>query len=416
MSTNWSADMNVQLKTTPYFDDFLRYFEKASLQQRACNLGPTPHNAFPLGDALMERVTLYDVVERKYAGFSQIINDCFYGCGFDHPYDFQASAGLHSKERDWTRQIWMDARNHFDLEEWLYVFILHRVTGSGINYAKQPSGYHNTILMDEEFASSKNIDEMRARVLTYDKPMYTSVGYQFPKFPKPEMGLKRGGDWFLYSYAPRLAADLAAFLDSQPFQRLTFRQIGEFMFDWNKQNGLSAYRFQYAAVIADIADWFPSFVHLHSPFYYGTNAKECIKYLAEPASGCNEIEFLDAVMMLIYEKTGSVPYNAEDVCCDYIRWVENYVKPTNAYANVCLDTTWSSSEIHDHPRGRQRKMLELGLVKSFNGLKVHPSDHYILDLVGLKPEVYKKMVADGSKGGYVGRPLSFQAGLLSDFL
>ena len=34
----------------------------------------------------MENVELYDVVERKYAGFSQIVNDIFYQKTDDHPY------------------------------------------------------------------------------------------------------------------------------------------------------------------------------------------------------------------------------------------------------------------------------------------------------------------------------------------
>jgi hypothetical protein len=349
-------------------------------------------------------VTLYDVVERKYAGFSQVINDCFYGCGFDHPYDFQVKAGTMSKERESTRLGWMGKRSCFDLPEWLYVFILHRVTGSGIHYGKQPSGYHNTILTDEEFAGADSIEEMAVRVNTYPDPFYTSVGYQFPRFPKPPEGYKRAGDWFLTSYAPRLARDLAELLTNDP-EPLTIREIGDFMFKWNNENGLVQYRFQYAAVIADIADWFPDLVQRDSLFYYGTNAKECISYLAKKPYGTKTEDFLDQVMLKIYKDTGSVPYNAEDVCCDFIRYVENYVKPGHAYDHLDLDNLWNSSSINDHAFGRQKAMVDLGLVKSFKGIGVHPSDDYVLSRLGISVIEYQLMVMGNKK--HEGEPLSF---------
>ena len=101
---------------------------------------------------------------------------------------------------------------------------------------------------------------------------------------------------------------------------------------------------------------------------------------------------LDAVMKMIYEDLGSVPYNAEDVCCDFIRWVENYIRPGAHYDNVDRDTVWSSSTIKDHPCGRQKAMLELGLVKSFNTLNYHPSDLKVLESCDLSIDKYKNMV------------------------
>ena len=71
------------------------------------------------------------------------------------------------------------------------------------------------------------------------------------------------------------------------------------MFKWNTDRGLRAFRFQYAAFIADIADWFPEFVNRESPFYYGTNAKECVSYLAKKSTKMQEEVFLDSVMMSV---------------------------------------------------------------------------------------------------------------------
>jgi hypothetical protein len=334
----------------------------------------------------METIELYDVVERKFAGFGQILNDVFYGWSEDHPYWVKMDAGFHSKERKVVAKRW---KKKHDVKTWLYVFLLHRVTGSAINYAKIPSGYHNTLLFD--LHECDNIAEMVEVMRSYPKPFYTSVGYQFPAFPKPPEGYKRGGDYYLAEFAPRLVDELLPYLETKTH---TFREIGDWLFDWNVQNGLRKYRFQYAAFIADIADFFPEYVILESPFYYGSNTVECISYLAKPTSRMKKEDFLDAVMMKLYEDTGSLPYNCEDVCCDYTRWVENYLKPGGQYDHVDRDKVWNSSSIDDHPRGRQKMMLELGLIDSFNNLNKHPSDYCILEQNGISVEEYQRRVSE----------------------
>ena len=391
------------VNTTPYYDEFKYYFKLAKDQQDKSNLGHIPHKDSQLNDPLMETIELYDVVERKFAGFSQIVNDTFYGWSEDHPYWSRMEAGLYTKQRKEVATKWTNKRDTFGLPEWLYVFILHRVCGSAINYGTKPSGYHNTLLFD--LWQSDTIEEMCDQVRFANKTFYTSIGYQFPAFPKPpkpkveaaplfgiegDYVYKRGGDYFLCEFAPRLARDLATFLETSN-KKLDLREIGDWMFEWNKSNDLRVYRFQYAAIIADIADWFPEFVNTESMFYYGTNAVECIGYLADTPNGKGKKseEFLDSVMKLIYEETGSVPYNAEDVACDFIRWIENYVRPGADYADVNMDTLWNSSSIKDHPYGRQKAMLDLGLVETFNGIKNHPSDDTVLKAANVSLEDYK---------------------------
>jgi hypothetical protein len=88
------------IELTPYYDEFLRYYSLAKRQQELCNLGFTPHTDSGVYDDLMQRVTLYDVVERKYAGFSQIINDAFYGRSQSHPYYEHIKKGKATRERE----------------------------------------------------------------------------------------------------------------------------------------------------------------------------------------------------------------------------------------------------------------------------------------------------------------------------
>lgn len=382
------------IEPTKYYDEFLRYYQLAIEQQWKCNVsddepfGMIKHAESDMGDDLMEHVELYDVVERKYAGFSQIVNDVFYGWTEDHPYWKKMEAGMVTRQREQVAKDWTGKHADFSLPEWLYIFILHRVTGSAINYATKPSGYHNTILFN--LHQSKNIEEMVGLMRHYPAPFYTSVGYQFPAFPKPQKGYKKGGDYFLGEYAPRLAREMAEWLESGGKRDL--REIGEFMLEWNVKNGLRKYQFQYAAVVADIADWYPQYVNLESMFYYGTNAVECISYLAKPTQKMKKEDFLDAVMTKIYNDTGSVPYNAEDVCCDFIRYIESYVRPGPDYNHLDFDNLWPSHGIKDHPYGRQKAMLDLGLIDTFNGMSSHPSDDYVLKKAGWSVDDYKRKV------------------------
>ena len=376
------------METTEYYDEYLRYFTLANTQQEKCNLGTVAYLESRMGDDLLEHVELYDVVERKFAGFSQIMHDCYHGWTPSHPYWTKMERGIHSRYREVVAKNWTGKHSDFGLAEWLYVFIVHRVTGSGINYAVKPSGYHNSILFS--LHESKTIEDMVKIIKNYQFPFYTSVGYQFPQFPKPEGDYKKGGDYYLGEFAPRLARDLADFLEKGRGRDL--REIGSFMLNWNTRNGLKQYHFQYAAIVADIADWYPRYVNPRSPFYYGSNAKECISYLAINTQKKKQIDFLDDVMERIYEDTNSFPYNAEDVCCDFIRWVENFVKPGASYDHLDRDAIWSSCRIKDHPFGRQRAMLQLGLVDSFNNMNHHPSDSYVLDMNGMSVADYKRKV------------------------
>lgn len=379
----------MSIQTTEYYDEFLRYHKMAKIQQAECNLGGVPHLKGSVKDQLMRHVTLYDVVERKYAGFTQLILDMWYGDSKSHPYYgrfHDIRAPIVKNFRGW--------RAKRTLPEMLYVFMIHRLTGSAINYAKQPSGYHNTVL--PEFYQADTIERM-ARLFRYHPwPKYTSVGYQFPAFPKPGDGFLRGGDYFITLMVPTIVRELANWLERGVKKDL--REVGQWLFDWNARHGLRAYKFQYAAFIADIADFYPKYVNTMSPFYYGSNAVECIGYMAKPTGKLRGEKFLDTVMERAEKDTGYAAYNIEDQMCDCIRWVENYVRPGHSYSHINRDEIWSSHRIVDHPFGRQKPMLQLGLVKSFNQIDKHPSDDFVLAQAGWTIERYKQEVLTLMKG------------------
>lgn len=368
------------IQTTRYYEEFLRYSKMAAKQQAESNLGSKPHAKSSVRDDLMKHVKLYDVVERKYAGFTQLLLDIVYANTRQHPYYgnlHEIRAPITKNFSGWWKSITLPTQ--------LYVFLVHRITGSAINYAKSPSGYHNTVL--PEFYRGTTIKQLSKIMNEFPTPKYTSVGYQFPAFPKPIKGYERGGDYFMTEMMPDLAQKLAKFLTKGP--RKDLREVGEFMFQWNIDRGLRRYAFQYAAFISDLADFFPAFVNRESHFYYGSNAAECISYMAT-SDKLRGLNLLDAVMERAMADTGHVPYNLEDQMCDCIRWIENYIRPGADYDHLCRDSIWSSSKIVDHPFGRQKAMLDLKLVRSFNDINVHPSDDYILKKKNMTVEQYNE--------------------------
>lgn len=381
----------MRLQTNEYYEEFLRYYELAKDQQAKTNLGWQDPSTSTV-DPLMNNVYLYDVVERSLAGFSQIIHDCFYGKSKDHPYYNKMRNAPVWNERQTIIERWDEPRKHYGLTEWLYIFMVHRITGSAINYATIPSGYHNSILFD--LWQGNTIEQMAEIIRSYSKPMFTSCGYQIASFPKLPEDMKgkydKPGKYWMCEVLPPLIRKFTKFIEGK---KHTFRQMMEWLEKYSKDNGYRMYWFHYAAFLADIADWFPHLVHRDSMFFYGTNATECISYLAKRPKGMNQQDFLDKVMLMAENDTGGMAYNLEDVACDFIRWVENYVQPTKHYSHINLDMIWSTCNIKDHPKGRQEAMLRLGLVESFHDYGKHPSDFWVLDKHGISAEEYKRMVS-----------------------
>jgi hypothetical protein len=367
------------LNTTKYYDEFLRYAELSKWQHENCNLGSIPYEDTPFDDDLMKNVHLYDVCERKYAGFTQILLDMWYKTE-DHPYNHKMKPWRRELSEKYDRISW-------GVEEWVYVFFVHRLTGSGINYAKNASGYHNSILL--HLYECNSVQDMVDVIRTYTGPKFTSSGYQIAPFPKPQGNYTRGGDWFMCEVLPDLVDFFTNYFTSGP--KKNFRDMMKWLEDYNRARGFRVFWFQYAATLADIADFFPEFVNRESPFFYGKNAIECLNYLAEKPSGVSQLEFLDQIMERISKDTGALAYNAEDIACDSIRWIENYINPKGDYSHLDMDNVWSSHQIIDHPYGRQKPMIELGIINTFNGLG-HPSDDKILKDAGITIEEYKMKV------------------------
>ena len=372
----------IELQMTNYYTEFLKYYKIASWQQENCNLGNIKHADTPFDDDMFKTINSFDVVERKYSYLTALLVDMFYNVD-THPIKHKLT-----EERKAIIDSFNDVRTKWTLDDWLYIFFVHRLTGSGINYALKVNGYHNSILL--KFNECNNLDEMAKVIQEYNGPIFTSKGYQIAMFPKPQDGFTKGGIWFLVKVLPDLVRNFSKTLKLNQ----DFRNIFEWLKEYNIQKEFRVFKFLYVAVLGDIADFFPKYINKKSHFFYGTNAIECLSYMAKPIKGVPKLKLLDMIMDKIYEDTGAFPYNAEDSCCDCIRWIENNIDTSRDYSGIDLDKIWSSHNIIDHPYGRQKAMLELKLIDSFNSLQYHPSDDKILSLNNLTVDEYKQMVKE----------------------
>ena len=110
---------------------------------------------------------------------------------------------------------------------------------------------------------------------------------------------------------------------------------------------------------ADLADYYPEFIEADSHMYYGKNAKESMDMMANKVGRYKKDLFYDYVMEEASKRTGGAPRDLEDVMCDYIRYIENYIPSSKQGTYDHLDRTkvWNTSAITDHPKGRQKWML-----------------------------------------------------------
>jgi len=346
-----------KIKLTRYFYDFLDYYNKAKHIQEECNLGGLPYIG-SCGDDLMENVRIYDTVERKHAGFQNMIQDLWFGGRAPKYYKWPPK---HQKRND----SYNHQHDKWDKREWLWIFMFHRITGSGASF-ESDHGYRNTVV--PILAQLDSVEEMTAWVKHNTLlPMFTSIGNQIPMFPSKPLweqlnqsghDYKTPGKLWICECMWELVDDVWKFIYSilNTGRRAEIREIVDYMCEWNRARGIKRFHFQFTATAADLADYYPGLVDPNSHMYYGKNAKESMDLMAEKIGRYKKALFYDYVMEEAAVATGGAPMDLEDVMCDYIRYVENYI-PDNkqkTYAHLDRSKIWNSSSIADHPKGRQK--------------------------------------------------------------
>lgn len=292
------------LEKTPYYFDFVLYYERArALNLR--NIGQLPRDTI-CGDELQDNVTIYDTVWRRYAGFSKVLEQLYYG------------------PESWTqRKSKIAYRDKLDLYEWLYVCLVHRLTGSGASF-EDDHGYRNTAVI-EMVETREGMTQYRAFLGAYDKPMFTSIGNQIPPFNKPtKWGYDKGGREFLCEHAADLSFYIADLLTDYHEGLYGIQTMVDFVLDWMTNHGFKRYKFVLTCWVMDMAEYYPEHVDRDSHCYMGKNAYRSLDLMYNHP-GISKKEFYDIAMDDLCKTLDNAPFNMEDVLCDVVRYWQNYI-------------------------------------------------------------------------------------------
>lgn len=305
---------------TEFFKDFCNYYEKAShLQQR--NIGK--YMGMAINDPLMENVTIYDTVNRKYAGFSKALEDIH---------------GVRTR-KDLVR--YADYSQKLDSLQFHFIHLFHRFTGSGASFqptllpngTRNPNehGYYNNHV--EELAKLGDIEKMRSYIVENKRPMVTSVGNQPPSLKNGDPSKYRLAQQFYFdNYAEQFVRHYLTFVQNYHYEHnkpVGIKEAVDFSCDWHKARGFKQWHFVLTAFVMDTAEYYPELVDPASHCYYGAN---CIRgfdlmFQKEKGDAKKKDQWYEDCMTELCKAVGGRPYDVEDVVCDIIRyWVEHIPK------------------------------------------------------------------------------------------
>lgn len=312
----------MSLQPTAVYEEILRYTRMAAVLQDANISSPTGRDVtVPLvDDQLCQWVTIYDCVERRFAGFSNALQQVRLGSA--NPKQWQAAPEFDGVQ--------------MPLTAWLYVYLLHRVTGSGASFSAD-HGFRNSIVADAVRAYVRNdrMPDFVYNTMAAGRPIFTSIGNQIPPFAKPPPRYGRGSEWYVHETMLALIIDLNHKL--RAWQQAGDTPVGiktvvDWLSDWHRSSGIRRFLFVHTAFAMDLAEYHPHLVDPHSHCYFGANAKRCAALVFERARGMSTDSFHDAVIdrfrhdvKAMLPETPAFPMSLEDVLCDGIRWIRNYI-------------------------------------------------------------------------------------------
>lgn len=317
---------------THYLEDFLRYYARAKVLEDRNHRGGKRKTC---GDPLQDHVSIYDTVQRRFAGFSNVLRDLHGGSGRRDDADGQW--GRENPERLANTKKW-------SLETWLYVYGIHRMTGSGASFFPKSEGprrhgYCNVVV--PELADCVNIrgmvqvirDRAKAKI-----PMFSSFGNQPPPFPKPEDDYATGGVYFFCEVWPQFVE-----MVHEELQRLTgittISMFTDWMLELNRCNQLKAFKFAYTAFVMDIADWHPQLMPPSSQCYYGANCLVAMNAMFSENNRTKGGKFYHECMEALIPECSKIlgveaqPMDVEDCACDAVRYWSRFV-PRHGYAHL----------------------------------------------------------------------------------
>lgn len=321
-----------ELVPTPYFVEAIAYVDRAKKLQEASLKNSGRGGKVPnVGDPLMEAIPIYNTVRRRYAGFSNVLEQLWYAK--DAP-KFGAN-----QDRSFVLSLkpWRMTAKKRPMD-WLYICLAHRLTGSGASFEWDHGWRNNRI---SEMAMLPSIPDMANFLADFGSPIFTSIGNQIPPFPKC------GGREYLRTIAPELVMMTWAALQtwhSVRKQPVPIKDAVDMVLRFNKALGCKQFKFVLTAWVMDIAEYMPFHVDPNSDVYHGKNAIEAIEICFEV--NMKRQVLYDTATRLFADLSGTYPMDVEDASpgCDLVRWIENYV-PKKGFDHVREQGIYNGSSL-----------------------------------------------------------------------
>ena len=322
---------------TEFYYDFLEYYKKAKILQDR-NTGILPPDT-KSGDPIMDNVTIYDTVNRKYAGFSKALEDI-------HGVRCKTH---HKKYKDFSTQL--------DIREFHILHLFHRFTGSGASFrpifddngvrrADEHGYYNNKVEMYADLIQHEGLSKATTIMTQYKDPMVTSIGNQPPslknKMPdKYRLAMQYYFDNFAIDFVDAYLAMLIHRVNP-----CTIKEAVDFCCKWHKIRGFKQWHFVLTAFVMDTAEYYPQYIDVNSHCYYGANCSKSFKLMfeKEKSDKMKKAQWDEYCMeKLVEECSTSKPYDLEDVACDYIRYIKEYIP--KGYSDLPYELTKNNSSL-----------------------------------------------------------------------
>lgn len=311
---------------TEFYDAFLDYYDKADrLQNRNCGIMPP---STICGDPIMDNITIYDTVNRKYAGFSKALED------------------IHGVRCE--NHITRYPKYDLDIVTFHFIHLFHRFTGSGASFRpiyddegyrrEDEHGYYNNhvnqlcAIAQQQGLIETKIAKMKSYIVDCKLPMVTSIGNQPPslKNKQPEK-YRLAMQYYFDNFAEDFIRDYITFVRLKALEYpkgVGIKEAVDFSCKWHKDRGFKQWHFVLTAFVMDTAEYYPELVDRDSHCYYGANCIRAFKlmFTKEKTDKMKNAQFYELCMTeLVKARPKSKPYDMEDVCCDYIRYIAEYV-------------------------------------------------------------------------------------------
>jgi hypothetical protein len=294
-----------------------------------------------VNDDLMWHVPIYDMGSRKYASFCSL------------------TEALWKKEND-VKKNGIHFKHHEIKEEidWLLLFYLFRLCGSGINYKPKVDhfygshGFGNFWIVDSILSNKFDFESWLCDLEIVEKPFTDNKGYLLPQFSFKELDsghLKK----FILEYSVNLVLQIYEKLLKN---RLEIYQVTDFGNNILKNWGFKKQNFVLTAFAADVAEYFPNLVDPKSKVYAGTNADKCINAIFPKKKGLKvkDFDYINDVLGFLSNRYNLNPIDCEDSrACDLVRYFKEYqsddhiAKNGKAYKNnSILKNIWGSEKYY----------------------------------------------------------------------